>query len=114
MRGRRYGDPGFLSLKFPVNQGESFVGGVYYFEPQGYREDSVIVMATNETVTVPRGTFSCVHYMSFSGRPSERRLESNRWYCPGVGLVKSQAYARTSKGVDYIEFRGELIAYTIL
>ena len=52
-------------------------------------EDKATVLALNETVQVPAGTYQgCLKTLDFS--PLDRGVEELKWYCPGVGLVKEQ------------------------
>ena len=52
-------------------------------------EDMMQIVATNETVTVPAGTFTgCVKAKEWSLLEAGTEL---KWYAPGVGIVKEMA-----------------------
>jgi hypothetical protein len=54
----------------------------------GVAEDQSKVVATDQTVTVPAGTFSgCLKTEDFS--PLDGATE-HKYYCPGVGLVREE------------------------
>jgi hypothetical protein len=48
------------------------------------------IVATNEKVTVPAGTFAAVHVRVASADGGMARLTRDLWFAPGVGLVREQ------------------------
>jgi hypothetical protein len=53
----------------------------------GVAEDKARVIALNATITVPYGTFThCLKQEEFT--PLEPEALENKYYCPGVGIVK--------------------------
>jgi hypothetical protein len=55
----------------------------------GVAEDMATVLALDETVTVPSGTYTgCMKTREFT--PLEPGIEEFKWHCPGVGLVKEE------------------------
>jgi len=53
----------------------------------GVAEDKARVLALNATITVPYGTFThCLKQEEFT--PLEPEALENKYYCPGVGIVK--------------------------
>ena len=68
------------------------VGDVFEQErAPGIAEDTSEIIATNVTITVPAGTFTgCIKTEDFD--PLADATE-NKWYCPGVHLVREEAPA---------------------
>jgi hypothetical protein len=66
------------------------VGKTYEQElAPGIAEDKAEVLAVDETVTVPAGTYEgCVKTRDFN--PLEPGVEETKWHCRGVGLVKEE------------------------
>ena len=66
------------------------VGQTYRQElASGIAEDMATVVAVNEAVSVPSGSYlGCLKTKDFS--PLEPGVEEFKWYCPGVGMVKEQ------------------------
>jgi hypothetical protein len=82
-----YGDPIFgefaspdLWVKYPCSVGNtwqtSHQGAVVNWE----------VLATSESVTVPDGTYSCIHIRGTSALTG--RSYADHWYCVGTGWIK--------------------------
>lgn len=74
-----------IYIKANPKIGESYQQEFY----TGVAEDSVNVLAVDETVTVPFGTFEhCVK--TFDWTPLDPNAKEHKWHCPGVGaLVKA-------------------------
>ena len=51
--------------------------------------DRVEIVATDEELKVPAGTFKCVHVKETTPLESD---VSHKWYAPGVGLVKDDEF----------------------
>jgi hypothetical protein len=85
-----------------VMLGQPSVGSVYRQEYlAGEAEDYAEVLSTNETVTVPAGTFSgCLKTRDRSAIDPE--LDEAKYYCPGVGNVL----------VEEGDVRVELLSYS--
>ena len=76
--------------------GRPSVGDRFYQEiaPQ-VAMDRVEIVSTDETVHTPAGTFEhCVHLRETT--PLERDV-SHKWYAPGVGIVKDDAFELAEK-----------------
>jgi hypothetical protein len=55
----------------------------------GIAEDKATVLALDETVRVPAGSYTgCLKTRDFT--PLEPDVEEFKWYCPGVGLVQEE------------------------
>ena len=73
--------PGVLMPASPM------VGTAYFQElAPPIAMDYAIVEATDETTTVPAGTFTGVLH-TLDGTPLEPALPEEKWYAPGIGLI---------------------------
>jgi len=77
-------EPGIQMLASPT------VGRTYRQEfAPGIAEDMGTIVAVNESVTVPAGSFTgCVKIKDTT--PLEPGLEEFKWFCPGIGMVKEE------------------------
>ncbi len=79
LKGARFG----LMVPGAPKAGRKF----YQEHAPGAAMDRVEIVAVNETVTTPAGTFkNCVHLKETT--PLEPGVTDHKWYAPGVGLVK--------------------------
>lgn len=94
-----YGDPIFgefstpdLWVKYPCSVGNtwqtSHQGAVVNWE----------VLATSESVTVPDGTYSCIHIRGTAALTG--RTYADHWYCVGTGWIKMTSGALTIELID--------------
>ena len=65
-------------------------------------------VAAHESVTTPAGTFNCIKItynvetvMKTMGFPMTTNTSGAEWLAPGVGSVKSEAYAKNGKKMSY-------------
>jgi hypothetical protein len=74
--------PGILMPAKPA------VGHIYQQEyAPGVAEDMIMVLSINETVEVKAGLYQqCLKTLDYT--PLEPGLKENKWFCPGVGMVK--------------------------
>lgn len=73
------GNTAILYYKYPV------ASGTQYMTPDSV---NVTVVSTNESVTVPMGTFACYHYtMRYANKEVYQE-----YFCPGTGLVKIEKF----------------------
>jgi hypothetical protein len=79
--------PGIIMPASPV------VGQTFQQErAPGVAEDEATVLALNETVTVPAGTYTgCMK--TEDRNPLENNPPENKWHCPGIGLVREEGEA---------------------
>jgi hypothetical protein len=71
---------------------------------QGSAEDEADVLALNETVTVPYGTFTgCLKTKDYTAL--EAGAYEHKFYCPGVGLVSSVDVAPVVKREDLVSVK---------
>jgi hypothetical protein len=71
------------------------VGDKFYQEnAPKVAEDRVEIVATDETLTTPAGTFKCLHLKETT--PLEGDV-SHKWYAPGVGMVKDDEFVLAVK-----------------
>lgn len=67
-------------------------------------EDMAEVVSTDETVTVPLGTFEhCLQTREFT--PLEPEVNEHKYYCPGIGLVLEVDVA-TGKRLELVSMMG--------
>lgn len=112
----------FYAIKFPLEVGTSWqqetVTGVLEVVIAPFRRHYALhtpvqmqyeIVSINEQVKVPAGRFEkCIKVIGVGGRKVEAEktigiidvtIESSDWYCPNVGLVKSQRDEKTSSTV---------------
>ena len=112
----------FYAIKFPIEVGTSWrqetVTGVLEVVIAPFRRHYALhtpvqmkyeIAAINEQVKVPAGRFTnCIKVTGTGGRKVEAEktigiidvtVKSSDWYCPNVGLVKSQRDEKTSSTV---------------
>jgi hypothetical protein len=82
------------------------VGDAYRQEfSKGVAEDMAQVLSTNETITVPYGTFTnCLMTKEWS--PLDKKVVEYKWYAPGVGFVKSTMVQGGSETSDLVKVTG--------
>ncbi len=95
-------EPGDYFLKHSVEVGDSWEqGSLPSLMTAGTSHESllvsIVVSGTNETVTVPAGTFDGCVKITAATKPRVS-LEEHDWYCPGVGLVR-QSIENKSTGL---------------
>jgi hypothetical protein len=102
-----------VNIKYPVQVGE-----VFYMNPFS---DTVKVVSINQKITVPAGTFECIHYQSFDtfSRTDDNGVVIGKYlakvdfyYSVGVGMVLTNISTLT-KDSTTLHFKKELIEYTI-
>ncbi len=89
-----------LAFKYPASVGDWVI----------FENDSVVVVSTNASVTVPGGTFSCYQYNTYS---SGTGLEQIWYFSPNLGLVKTEDYSKTPGGRLYVDEQLELISFNL-
>jgi hypothetical protein len=71
----------------------------YQEQAPGVGMDRTEILAVNEKVTTPAGTFErCVHVVETS--PIEKGLKDHKWYAPGVGQVRDGRMPLVKYGVE--------------
>jgi uncharacterized protein DUF3108 len=79
LKGARFG----MMMPGAVKTGDKF----YQEHAPGVAMDRAEIVAVNETLTTPAGTFkNCVHVKETS--EIEKGVTDHKWYAPGVGVVK--------------------------
>jgi hypothetical protein len=69
----------------------------YQEQAPGVAMDRIEVLAVDERVTTPAGTFEkCVHVVETS--PLEKRLKDHKVYCPAVGMVRDAGMSLVKYG----------------
>jgi len=91
--------PASLELKYPVSVPNDWV----------YRGIPMKILAVNDTLTVPAGTFVCHYYRSgYDGI-----TYNDEFYSPEIGLVKRECYNPLAGGGVYKYLEYELVAYQV-
>jgi hypothetical protein len=68
-------------------------------------QDMAEVLSTNETITVPFGTFTgCLLAKEFS--PLDKKVVEHKWYAPGIGFVKSVMVQGGSETSELVKVTG--------
>jgi hypothetical protein len=102
-----------VKIKYPVQVGE-----VFYMSPY---HDTVKVISVNQKITVPAGTFECIHYQSFDTIPKredngvirEKYLAKvDFYYSVGVGMVLTN-YSTSENNRSIVMIKKELMEYTV-
>jgi len=79
VKGAKFG----LMMPGTIKPGRKF----YQEQAPGVAMDRAELISANETITTPAGTFTrCVHMRE--SNPLEKAAADDKWYAPGVGLVK--------------------------
>jgi hypothetical protein len=88
--------PGVIMPATPV------LGQTYQQEfAPGIAEDMATVVALNETVVTPVGTFTdCMKTREFT--PLEPGLVEFKWHCPGVGLTQEEGPGFLTKLISFV------------
>jgi hypothetical protein len=81
-------------LRYPVEKGET------YRVNDG--EQLMIVLATDESVTVPAGTFECIVYKQID--PQELNYTYTCYVAVGVGIVKAETWQDGRKTTESLSF----------
>lgn len=89
-----------LTLPYPTT-----VGYQYEFDNSSYE-----VMATNQSVTVPAGTFSCVIYAVITVNPDDSKERYTMSMAPGIGLILAE-FDVWENGAWIPDYREELYEY---
>ncbi len=88
-----------------IMKGNPQVGDAYrqeYYEDEA--EDMAEVLSLNESVSVPYGSFeNCLKTQEWT--PLEPDVVENKYYAPGVGVVKEVAVEGESERVELVELR---------
>lgn len=95
-----------LFLKHPAVRGEIYYGGAS-------GEDTVSVLSTVSSVTVPKGIYTCVRYRFTPGIPTGLRASAESWYSPGIGEVWTIVYGRKAGGELYVRYDAVLIDFSL-
>jgi hypothetical protein len=81
------------------------VGDAYrqeYYEDEA--EDMAEVLSLNESVSVPYGSFeNCLKTQEWT--PLEPDVVENKYYAPGVGVIKEVAVEGESERVELVEVK---------
>lgn len=81
-----------LFFKYPAKLNDSY---------QSFTNDSITVMALDETVITPAGKFKCIKYLS---RSSSMFDEATAFYlCPSTGIIKIEEYAKGNGDSLYLK-----------
>ena len=85
-----------------IMKGNPVIGDSYRQEYYaGIVEDSGKIVALNESVSVPFGSFTgCVK--TFDWTPIEPGITENKYYCPGMGGVALEAHIQDNERVELI------------
>jgi hypothetical protein len=88
-----------------IMKGNPQVGDAYrqeYYEDEA--EDMAEVLSLNESVSVPYGTFeNCLKTQEWT--PLEPDVVENKYYAPGVGVIKEVAVEGESERVELVEVK---------
>jgi hypothetical protein len=95
LAGKRGAQPGIVMPADP------FVGQVFKQEnAPGVAEDQARVLALDETIRTPVGRFTgCL--LAEDSSPLDPGVIDNKWYCPGIGLVRDEGPDGFIELVDY-------------
>jgi len=93
----------YLTEKYPAKLNDAYV------VMDSLTGISARVRGVSETVVVPKGTFSS--YIYRWTRISDGDPVADFWYVPNVGLVQSETYTRSARGL-YVSSRKTLLART--
>ncbi|MFA6109990.1 MAG: hypothetical protein WDA75_14580 [Candidatus Latescibacterota bacterium] len=91
--------PGIIMLGKPL-------AGVWYRQEyyRGEAEDMGQVLALDETVTTPAGTFEhCLQTLDTNAL--EPKVQEYKWYAPGIGVVKEQEIRGGSDAMELVSVR---------
>jgi hypothetical protein len=72
-------DSACLFFKYPTKNGDKYYSGCVY--------DTLHIISIDEEVTVPAGTFKCIHYRTID---SDKYPDNEFFISPGVGMVKCE------------------------
>ncbi len=103
-----------LEAKYPGSVGETFPS--YTKITNENPPDTVIgtweILAKDEKVTVPAGTFTCMKYRREARGITTQRLhlQNLSWWSPGFGLIKREDYYPSEKGSLILICREELLS----
>jgi hypothetical protein len=92
---------GVKGAKFGLMMPGSPKAGHRFYQEQapGVGMDRSEILAVNEKVTTPAGTFDrCVHVIETS--PIEKGLKDHKWYAPGVGQVRDGKLPLVKYGME--------------
>lgn len=102
-----------LEAKYPGNVGDTFPS--YTKITNEKPPDTVTgywkIVAINEPVTVPAGTFNCIKYDSYHKSIINGKIHNRiiTWWSPGFGLIKKELYHTTEAGVLILIYHEELL-----
>ena len=104
-------------LHYPMSIGETFILSEDSTSLKNLDEKSALLLrSTNENVTVPAGTFSCVYFEKFGITTTngvvDTEMYEKLYFAPGVGLVMNKGYIK-SAGVTYQQSEQDLVSYII-
>ena len=93
-----------LFLKYPAIANETYPS--LHFDTD---TSLVVVISTNQAITVPAGTFSCHHYhLSLLGSDI-----ADFYLSPGTGWVRVEIYGKKPNGQSYLSGKLELSSYAM-
>ena len=97
-------DTSTIVFKYPTN-----VGDVY-----GNVDIPTEVIATNEEITVPAGTFKVIHITTNYQSLNNYLLNSFETYiAPKIGVIKEMQIGKKPNGNTFVAFKRELESYTL-
>ena len=97
-------DTSTIVFKYPTN-----VGDVY-----GNVDIPKEVIATNEEITVPAGTFKVIHITTNYQSLNNYLLNSFETYiAPKIGVIKEMQIGKKPNGNTFVAFKRELESYTL-
>ncbi|MDP4219636.1 MAG: hypothetical protein Q8916_06505 [Bacteroidota bacterium] len=104
-------------LHYPMKVGESFILADDSTFARNYDDKTVLVLrSSNESVTVPAGSFSCVYFEKYGITTTSGVVDTEMfdklYYASGVGLVMDKGFVK-SAGVTYQQSEQDLVSFMV-